>query len=649
LKRKAGSIWAALAIVAGLVTMLAVWQLGPRHSPLPEMASIVVLPFIDLTAGKSEQTFCDGLTEETSNWLAQIPTLRVVARTSAFAYRGRSEDVRTIGRELHTSHVLEGSLRRSGDRMRITVQLIDTNTGFHLWSDSYNVEAGDVLHVQEDVARQVAGNLEIRITAETDSRFEGRRSKNAQAQEMYLNAKAHALKFDNASNELAITLYREALKADPSFALAKVWLAQAISNRQYFTSQRMEDLLPQILPLLAEAEKAAPQLVDLYVVRGAVYTGLRQREIAIRDLKRALEMSPNTTQAASMLGYYYLTGGEPRDALTYYTMASALDLRDFGWHAYRCMALTDLGQFDEAEKACDLARSLGPSSPWVYSVSSSLEAARGRLDEAVRYSEKALERDDDIAEIHAARGRWLMRLELMKEAGEVVRQAVSASPEGARRNVPLLMVGAAAAIDTGGAAGLKSFVKEFALEESNDPSLLFELANAYLAVDQPREARACVDRALASGSLTAEDLASPWRVRTGTSYLLIGAVALRATGDNAAAERRLEQLDALLARTADAGMRTSGMFELKAQLAAQQGRPDAAIASLQQAVQLGWDGVWQAEHEPYFDSLRGRQDFEAVLAAARARNASAAAKLRNRLLPPAADDESGRPGGGKAL
>ena len=123
-----------------------------------KIPSIVVLPFTDLTVGKTEQAFCDGLTEETSNWLAQVPTLQVVARTSAFAYRNREADVRTIGRELKISHVLEGSLRRSGNRMRITVQLIHAGSGYHLWSRSYDVEAGDVLQVQEQIARSVVGS-----------------------------------------------------------------------------------------------------------------------------------------------------------------------------------------------------------------------------------------------------------------------------------------------------------------------------------------------------------------------------------------------------------------------------------------------------------------------------------------------------------
>ena len=626
--------WVAVGTAAALAVMAAVWQRAPRTGLVPSPTSIVVLPFVDLTDGRTQQMFCDGLTEETSNWLAQIPSLRVVARSSAFAYRGRSADVRTIGKELKTSHLLEGSLRRSGDRMRITVQLIDTQTGFQLWSDFYDVKAGDVLRVQEDVARQVAGNLELRISAETNGRFDSRRSRTAQAQELYLNARAHALRIDTASNDLAITLYRQAIRADPSFALAKVWLAHAIANRRYFTSQRTEDLLPDILPLLAEAEKTAPQLVDLYVVRGSVYTDLRQRELAERDLRHALEISPNTVAAASKLGYFNLTGAKPREALSYYTMAAALDPRDFGWPAYQCIALTDMARFEEAESACGQARALGPTSPWVYSVSGSLDAARGRWLEALRYSEQALERDNDIAEIHGERARWLRRLGLMKDAGAAFREAVAVNPQAARRNVPLLVVGMTAAIDSAGAPALQAFSREFGMEESDDPALLFELANAHLMVKEVAQARALVDRALTSDKLTGEDLESAWLARTGRSYLLISGVALRGSGEAAAAGRRFAQLETLLARMVDDGVRTAGVYELKSQLAALQGRPEDAIAALRRATELGWSSAWLAAHEPYFDSLRGRKDFQELLVAVRARNASAAAQLRNRLLQP---------------
>jgi TolB-like protein/DNA-binding winged helix-turn-helix (wHTH) protein len=148
-----------LAMVLGGVTLLAFILNGSsiwRPSPTEWSTSIAVLPFIDLTAEKAEQSFCDGLTEELSNRLSQIPTLRVVARTSAFAFRGQGEDVRRIGKALDTDHILEGSVRRSGNHLRVTVRLVDARNGYHLWSDNYDRAADDAINLQEDISRSVA-------------------------------------------------------------------------------------------------------------------------------------------------------------------------------------------------------------------------------------------------------------------------------------------------------------------------------------------------------------------------------------------------------------------------------------------------------------------------------------------------------------
>jgi TolB-like protein/DNA-binding winged helix-turn-helix (wHTH) protein/tetratricopeptide (TPR) repeat protein len=629
--------WVLAAVAVAAATM-AWWQLYPHRPPLPQKASIVVLPFTDLTDGHTQQMFCDGLTEETSNWLAQVPSLRVVARSTAFAYRERKQDVRAIGRELQISHVLEGSLRRSGNRMRITVQLIDTNTGYNLWSESYDVDAGDVLTVQEDVARKVAGNLELRITPETNTRLDGRRSKPGPAQELFFNARAQAQKIDSGANELAITLYRQALRADPDFALAKVYLAQAIGNRRYLNDQRMEDLLPEILPLLAEAEKTAPQLAELYAVRGNVYTNLRRHELAERDLKRAVQINPNSSDATRMLGRYYLVRGEPREALSYYTIAAALDPRDFGPATYRCIALSDMAQFDEADKACAQARLLGSGSPWVYSVSSSLEAARGRLDEALRYSAESLERDNNVMESHAERISWLRRLGLLKEAEAAFRNAVAADAPAAHRSQRLVMLGAALSVQTGGEKSLQDFVREFGLSGVGSPELLFELANAWLSAGDYAQARDCVERAMTSKDFNTEDLDSPWLARTGRSYRFIAALAQRTGGESVAAERHLSQLEALLARMSESGVRTAGVYDLKSQLAALRGRDDEAIAALQRAIDLGWSSTWMAEHDAIYATLRKREDFRGLIAAVHARNARTAAKYQERLQAPAKGD-----------
>jgi TolB-like protein/DNA-binding winged helix-turn-helix (wHTH) protein len=624
--------WLGLVALAALAVLVAVWRFAPRGESPPESQSIAVLPFIDLSGGQSEQAFCDGLTEETSNWLAQVPTLRVVARTSAFSYRNRSVDVRTIGRELRTRHLLEGSLRRSGNQLRITVQLIDATTGYHLWSRSYDVQAGDDFSLQEQIARAVVGNLELRMTADDDRHFADRRSRSAEAQRLYLNAKGHAQKFDGPSNEQAISLYREALKVDPSFALAKVWLAQAIANRRYFAATPIEELSAEIEPLLADVAKSSPGLSDLYAVRGGYLIELRRREPALRDLNRALELSPNSRLAASALGFYHLTAAEPRQALKDYTLAADLDPRVFGMHVYRCIALTDLGEFSQAEAACGQARALDPESPWPYSVSSSMEAMRGRLVEALRWSDAAVKRGDDVMAILLARAQWLLSLGLPGEAGAAYEHAVAKNAAGTRDSPEFVFVGASVAVDKGGAAALRDFVRDNGLLESTNAGVLFSLASAALMAHDASLARQFVDRALASKTLQPEDLASPWLARTGQSYLLIAAVALRGSGAPADAEQRLDQLTTLLARLEAGGVRTIGLFELRAQLAALRGQGDAAMSELQRAAALGWYDAWLADHQPYYSSLRGRADFERLLAAVRARNAATAASLRERLL-----------------
>jgi tetratricopeptide (TPR) repeat protein len=496
------------------------------------------------------------------------------------------------------------------------------------------VEPGDVLKVQEEIARSVVGSLELRMTADIENRFAGRRSQDAEAQRLYLIAKSHEAKLEGPSNEQAIALYRQALEKDPQFALAQIWLAHAIANRRYFSNRTIESLAPEFEPLLAAAAASSPQLEDLYVVRGKIRVQQRRREEALADLRHALEMSPNSRAAASALGYYHLTSGEPRDALTYYTISSGLDPRVSDLHAYRCTALTQLAQFEAAESACERARALEPESPIPYSLSSDLEAARGNFAEALKWNTAALKHGDDIAEIYGMRAGWLLSLGLLSDAGEVYRRARLANPESSGQNASLIAVGSAAAIDRNGERGLEQFIEESGVAGSQDWKLLFEIANSALMVRNFDLANRYVGRALASPILRPEDLASPFQVAYGRSYLLITAAALRGRGDAADAGKRLDELAALVDRQIGNGMQTYGLYDIKAQLAAMRGQPDAAIAELRRAVQLGWSDVWLAEHQPYFDSLRDRADYRELLAAARARNAATAASIRSLLVAP---------------
>src|SRR3984957_2192162 len=227
-------IWLAAACIGAVAGAIWFgWFAPTRRLPVAnQVDSIVVLPFIDMSEEKSDQPFCDGLTEELSNWLAQIPTLRVVARTSAFLFRGQ-HDTREIGKTLNATHVLEGSIRRSGDHMRITVQLIDARTGFHVWSSDFDPEVKDTIEMQESIARSVAENLQIPLTASTTQKFAERHGANPQAYKLYLFAARYRLERTRDSTLRAIDLYRQALSADPDFALAYVGLAYAYLNQHW--------------------------------------------------------------------------------------------------------------------------------------------------------------------------------------------------------------------------------------------------------------------------------------------------------------------------------------------------------------------------------------------------------------------------------
>jgi len=610
--------WAVSAGAAALVAAAAFfWWRG--RLPATPPPSIAVLPFVDLSVGKTEQPFCDGIAEELSNWLAQIPMLRVVARSSAFAFRDRQTDVREIGRQLGTTHVLEGSLRRAGNVTRVSVQLIATRDGYNVWSGSYDTAGTNVIQLQEEVARAVASNLELRLTGVTITNLSERRSSSAQAYSTYLVARYHQQQRTKQDNERAIDLYREAINLDPGFALAQIGLAYAYLNQRYFNDRPIADIARDASPLLEQAAQQAPRLADLYVVRGALETELLLHDAALRDLHHAEALNPNSREAASELGFYYLVNGQPRDALRYYSHAADLDPLDYNLAAQRCTALADLGQYDGAAAACARSRSLNPQSAWSYSVSSDLEEARGRLVEALRWNSAALARSPDAEDVYAQRCNWLLRLGLPERARESYDTAVVATGN-ANASPWLSWVGLITAYTGGGLEALHQRIAAQRLADASDPGVLFELAHVELLAGESQAARAFADRALASPELRPDDLASPWLARTGSAYLLIAAAAHQATGDAAGAAQQLTALTALLDRLTAAGMRRHGVYELQAEVAALRGDADGALRALQRAADQGWRDVWLAEREPYFTILRPRADFRALLERVRADN-----------------------------
>lgn len=609
-------IFGGAALAAVLLTGSLIWTRWQTDNPSAgNPASIVVLPFVDLTAEKADQAFCDGLTEELSSWLAQIPTLRVVARTSAFAFRGKDADVRAIGKALATNHVLEGSMRRSGDHVRISVQLIDARNGYHLWSENFDRPMDDAITVQEGISRSVAGTLQVRLTADSDRRFAARRMTNAPAYQQYLLARHYVQQMTAESTEHAIDLYQRVLTADPKFAPAYAYLAYARLNQGYFRNLPITDVTAQTEPLIAAALRLDDRLSTAYAVRGALRAAQSRTTEGLDDLKRAISLNPSDMGAFAEIGRIRLIGGQPREALASYERAAALDPLNYALQEQRCTVLEDLAQYDDATNACARARVLQPDIASPDDHLAWLAESRGQIDAALRWNAQALKASPgDDFDLYWARATFFLSTGLAASARTAVELGRSATQDEDNAKVALVRV----VFCEGGADALRGYLDSARLEQSTHAVALLEAAYARMLLGDAVAAKELIARALAARDRIPGYAEDPWYARgsrvESTPYRLTLAVAQLALGDRPSAQRELNSVLAMLDKMIAAGVERHGTYELRAKVYALEGRGDDAMRDLGRAAKLGWRRTWWAMHEPYFASLQPRSDFQALVA-----------------------------------
>src|ERR1043166_7207048 len=224
-RRKFAAFIATVAIIAaGLLAyqFLRPKTTAPRQSeaaPAPQK-SIAVLPFVNMSADKNDEYLSDGVSEELITALSKITGLQVKARTSSFAFKGKNEDIQKIGEQLHVSHLLEGSVAKAGNKLRITAQLIKISDGNHLWSDSYDRDMQDIFAVRSEVAQQVAAILQIRLLGEDKQRLDQKPTENLEAYNLYRQGRYYAEKTSDEAYKKALGFFEQAIEKDPRFALA---------------------------------------------------------------------------------------------------------------------------------------------------------------------------------------------------------------------------------------------------------------------------------------------------------------------------------------------------------------------------------------------------------------------------------------------
>ena len=296
-----------LVAAPGAVYYLVVRRATPAQTP--QGPSVAVLPLVNLSSDKEQEYFSDGLSEELLNLLAKVPGLHVAARTSTFAFKGKNEDVATIAEKLHVATVLEGSVRKSGDQIRITTQLVSAKDGYHLWSETYDRKFTDVFMVHDEIAQAVVAALKLRLLPGQAPSSKGHRTSNPEVYNQYLLGR----QFLNRSNRdgfvRAAQAYEKALALDPDFAPAVAGLAAAtywVADSAE-TAEAVAEGQRRSAALAERAVALDPELTEAYVARGSVRAALQwDWKGAEADFRRALALTPESALASL---FVYPRGG----------------------------------------------------------------------------------------------------------------------------------------------------------------------------------------------------------------------------------------------------------------------------------------------------------------------------------------------------
>ncbi len=352
--------------------------------------SIAVLPFVNMSSDQEQEYFSDGLSEELLNQLAQIPQLRVIARTSSFSFKGKEVDVATIAKTLDVAHVLEGSVRKSGNQLRITAQLIRAADSSHLWSQTYDREMADVFKVQDEIAGEVVAALKVKLLP-SQQLSNTQRTSNPQAYEQYLIG----ARLQGAAGQPARSgqeeAFQRAIALDPNYANAYAGLAFAQGTLSDFaeTPAQREDVIRQALATADQAIALAPDLPDGYAARGNTRHRLRwDWRGAQADFERALALDANDVTTLTSYGPLLFSLGRREEALAVLRKATAVDpLSANAWNVLGRHLAADQ-QTAAARTALQRSIELLPEHNWANFLLGTLELADGKSDVAMRHFER---------------------------------------------------------------------------------------------------------------------------------------------------------------------------------------------------------------------------------------------------------------------
>jgi adenylate cyclase len=363
--------------------------------------AIAVLPFVNMSGDSENEYFSDGIAEEILNLLVKLPKLRVASRTSSFVFKGNTVNIPDVGAKLNVGTVLEGSVRRAGDRVRITAQLIDVNSDSHLWSETYDRELKDVFAIQDDIARSIVAALEVTLTPRERRALAYVATEDTKAYDYYLRGRKLFYEFTRRQFHNAIRMFNKAIEQDPNFALAYAGVADAYSLL-YQWADSNEENIGKANEASIKAITLDPDSAEANAARGTALAINQQHEEAERYFENAILLNPQLFEPYYFYGRDCLSQGKFEKAARLFSEASRINPDDWQAPSFLAMAYAELGREKEQLVASKLTVEvterhidLHPDDGRALAFGAYALVETGQPDRAREWGRRALEADKD--------------------------------------------------------------------------------------------------------------------------------------------------------------------------------------------------------------------------------------------------------------
>ena len=608
-------------VIAVLIAAVAYLLAAPSQNltDLAEPQSIAVLPFVDLSENSDSEYFSDGIAEELLNSLVGVDGLDVAARTSSFAYRDQNQDIRTIGQELNVDTVLEGSVRRAGDQIRITAQLINVENGFHLWSQTYDRQIDDIFTVQEEIARAIVKALEITLIA--DNQVAGlvkQPTTDVRAYDLYLNGRYYWHMRTKESLETSLQYFEDAVDVDDRFALAYTGIADAyLLLAAGYGDLDAQEAAVKAEPAIARALELDDSLGEAYASLGLLRLNTGELINAELALRKAISFDPDYAMAHMWLGL--VLQRLPNEGLLAahqeFQRAYRIDRNHPVISNNLADALANMGRYDEAVDL--LERIVGQNQTGLgYAKLTEMALNHGRLEQAVNWSKQTMAGEKRAYGL-AAMSRVYAVLGQMERARSLIAEAEKLEP-GSKKLMGSQVRYLTTANDLQGLASLAETgllaVPDWrtkSLSEHERWSLMWPGVASVLAGQYDQGAEV-LERVLND----AEAVGAPVVELVELNSLL--AFAYQQIDQPSKAHALLAKSLDLTDRARSQGWSNPNLDFVRAVIFTLQDKPDSAVVAMRAAVSNGWRDYWLVMNGPLGEKLRSQPNLNALLAQVRA-------------------------------